>query len=247
MECRLIPVTGGTLPYSATRTALKLGDFALRLAGRTGRDAYLDVGCGNGHITSLVGSAFRAVVGIDMEPLRLADFRSRAPARIRVLRMSASRMAFPDSSFDLVTAFEVLEHVPDLARAVKEMARVCRPGGLIVISVPHDWFPIEAHGITIAGRGYHGKVPLLPYIRPLHRRWAMARIFSSQEMDALFPGFSLLETGYAAPQIERSAANGREWARFATPLRGTLDALSTVPGIQRFVGVSMLKAYRKPL
>ncbi len=85
------------------------------------------------------------------------------------------------------------------------MVRVCRPGGIIVISVPQVWFPFENHGMRIGNRVYDGKIPLLPYIRPLHRKLSCARVFSSAEMDRLFvpKGMELLGTSYAAPQFER--------------------------------------------
>src|SRR5262249_48926451 len=50
-------------------------------------------------------------------------------------------LPFPDASFDAVLLSEVLEHVPDDAAAMREAARVLRPGGVALISVPHERFP----------------------------------------------------------------------------------------------------------
>ena len=192
MKIENTPVLGGTAPRNATRTAKKLAGFALRwinsIESSLGRLRYLDVGCGNGFITELVAPGFEEVVGIDVEAARLEDFRAHSGNRSnsRVLLMSAANMEFPGKLFQFITAFEVLEHVPDLQASVGEMVRVCDDGGIIVVSVPQVRFPFENHGAQIGDRLYTGKILLLPYIRPLHRKYSLARVFSSAEMDQLF-------------------------------------------------------------
>lgn len=249
------PVLGGTAPRGASRTAQKLAGFALGYIGAIQSNErpkrYLDVGCGNGFITENVAGSFEDIFGIDVEPDRLEDFRSHAPAypKHTIQEMSAAKMEFPSAFFSLVTAFEVLEHVGDLGAVTQEMVRVCRPGGVVAISVPQVWFPFENHGIRIGKTMYRRKVPLLPYFRPLHRKISLARTFSSAQMDELFlpNGMVLLATAYAAPQFERSAANRDSWESKVAFLRALLDRCETVPILRAFTGVSMLKAYRKQL
>jgi SAM-dependent methyltransferase len=188
-------------------------------------------------------------VGIDVEPDRLSEFRQNVAGdqRYEILRMSADGLGFTDAAFSLVSAFEVLEHVPNLQATADEMVRVCKPGGLVVVSVPQVWFPFENHGMRWNGRAIHRKIPLLPYVRPLHRRLAMARVFSSRDLDKLFVprGLRLLETAYAAPQFERAAA-GPSWERRFLFLRGTLNSCERLPILRELTGVSILKAYQKP-
>lgn len=249
------PVLGGTAPRGASRTAQKLAGFALAyvdaIQSKERPKRYLDVGCGNGFITENVAKSFEEIVGIDVEPDRLEDFRSHAPARPRhtIQEMSAAKMEFPSEFFSLVTAFEVLEHVEDLGAVTQEMVRVCRRGGIVAISVPQVWFPFENHGIRIGKTIYRRKVPLLPYLRPLHRKISLARAFSSAHMDELFlpKGMLLLGTAYAAPQFERSAANRDSWESKFAFLRAILNRCETIPILRAVTGVSMLKAYRKPL
>jgi SAM-dependent methyltransferase len=209
----------------------------------------LDVGCGNGFITELVAPEFDQVVGIDVEEERLREFFAHVAGRpnFRICRMSAADMYFPNESFSFVTCFEVLEHVPDLNGTVWEIARVCRVGGVIVISVPQVWFPCENHGARIGHREYLGKIPLLPYLRPLHKKWSLARVFSSAEMDRLFlpAGMEILGTAYAAPQFERAAANSDSWESKLVFLRAILDRCERIPLARALMGVSMLKAYRR--
>ncbi|HVR20863.1 MAG TPA: class I SAM-dependent methyltransferase, partial [Polyangiaceae bacterium] len=52
---------------------------------------------------------------------------------------SATELPYPDASFDVVLSFKVLAHVPDIERALAEMARVCRPGGHVVAELYNPW------------------------------------------------------------------------------------------------------------
>jgi len=212
---------------------------------------YLDVGCGNGFITELVAPSFDEIFGIDVEELRLDAFRSEIAdhSRFKVLLMSAAKMEFPSEFFSFITSFEVLEHVADLDATVREIVRVCKPGGIIVVSVPQVWFPFENHGARIGNRVFSCKIPLLPYVRPLHRKYSLARIFSSADMDRLFLSneVELLGTGYASPQFERAAARQDSWESKFVFLRDVLERCERVPVLRALTGVSMLKAYRKRL
>jgi ubiquinone/menaquinone biosynthesis C-methylase UbiE len=253
MAVQNIPVLGGPAPRHARRTADKLAGFALRWADSIrcskGTRRYLDVGCGNGFITEHVAPRFDEIVGIDVEEMQLEEFRAHASVEpnFKILLMSAARIEFPSEFFSFVTSFEVLEHVPDLEAAVREILRVCERGGIIVLSVPQVWFPFENHGARIGSYTYFGKIPGLPYIRPLHRKYSLARIFSSPEMDRLFlsKDMELLGTAYSSPQFERAAAQEGSWEGKLVFLRGILDRCENVPFLRALTGVSMLKAYRK--
>lgn len=61
------------------------------------------------------------------------------------LQGMAERLPFPDSSIDLVTCLTVIEHVESPARAVAEMARVLRPGGMLFLEAPNYRWPREPH------------------------------------------------------------------------------------------------------
>ncbi|GAA3486599.1 methyltransferase domain-containing protein [Streptomyces cremeus] len=98
----------------------------------------LDVGCGPGTITAdlaaLVGPAGH-VTGVDSAPAILD--RARATAAERGLTNADFAAAdvhaldFPDGAFDVVHAHQVLQHVGDPVTALREMRRVCRPGGIV--------------------------------------------------------------------------------------------------------------------
>lgn len=96
----------------------------------------LDVGCGPGTIT--VDLARRVapgrVIGIDRAPEVLAQASAHASAQDVSIELCAAdvyALEFPDASFDVVHAHQVLQHLADPVRALAEMRRVLRPGGLL--------------------------------------------------------------------------------------------------------------------
>ncbi len=114
--------------------------FARRLAflmscARPGQRA-LDVGCGEGAFAVELARAGVEVVGLDVaeEPLRRA--RVRHPGLDLRLLGSETHWELPDSSFDLVWAGEVIEHVTDTAGWLSELRRVLVSGGALALSTP---------------------------------------------------------------------------------------------------------------
>jgi 2-polyprenyl-3-methyl-5-hydroxy-6-metoxy-1,4-benzoquinol methylase len=102
----------------------------------------LDVGCGEGHFTAALLRAGREPMGVDVaeEPLQRA--RVQHPGLQLDLRLLPTEGDWPleDSSFDVVWAGEVIEHVADTAGWLSELRRVMRSGGTLLISTP-------AHGL----------------------------------------------------------------------------------------------------
>ncbi len=99
-------------------------------------DAVLEVGVGTGINLSLYPRTC-AVTGIDLSAPMLEKAKDRIAseqlAHCRVVEMNAQTMAFPDESFDVVYAPYVISVVPDPVIVAREMSRVCRPGGRMVI------------------------------------------------------------------------------------------------------------------
>jgi ubiquinone/menaquinone biosynthesis C-methylase UbiE len=89
----------------------------------------LEVGCGTGLILGRLAAAGARVVGADLSSGMLAAARARGFA---VTQADATRLPLADARFDAVCSFKVLAHVPDARGALAEMARVLRPGGLLV-------------------------------------------------------------------------------------------------------------------
>ncbi|HEY4279561.1 MAG TPA: class I SAM-dependent methyltransferase [Conexibacter sp.] len=99
----------------------------------------LDVGCGEGVLTHKWALALgdRRIVGIDLDdPKLLAEQATRTAPNLEYRVMKAENMPFADNEFGLASAIEVLEHVPDPAHTVAEMARVARDH--LLVSVPRE-------------------------------------------------------------------------------------------------------------
>ena len=112
-----------------------LADLFARAAPRS----VLDVGCGEGVLTHRFAQGVQGrVVGIDLEdPAIQAEWDKRRAPNLEYRVMKAENLPFDDGEFDLASAIEVLEHVPDPEHTVAEMARVARRGHLLV-SVPRE-------------------------------------------------------------------------------------------------------------
>ena len=93
----------------------------------------LDVGCGEGRFCRLLRSRGVAVVGVDPTPALIATARARDDDTPYV-RGRAERLPFPDASFDLVVSYLTLIDIPDEQAGIREMARVLRPGGRLLIA-----------------------------------------------------------------------------------------------------------------
>jgi 2-polyprenyl-3-methyl-5-hydroxy-6-metoxy-1,4-benzoquinol methylase len=100
----------------------------------------LDVGCGEAVLTHQWAQRLgdgRRVVGIDLDdPALHAEWAKRSAPNLEYRVMKAENLPFADGEFDLATAIEVLEHVPDPEHTVAEMARVA--SGHLLVSVPRE-------------------------------------------------------------------------------------------------------------
>jgi SAM-dependent methyltransferase len=83
------------------------------------------------------------LTGIDISPEAIALCRERNLGDVRV--MDAQQPDFPPASFDIITASDVLEHLPDAPRAVAAWRQLLRPGGTMMVFVPAFMFLWSGH------------------------------------------------------------------------------------------------------
>jgi len=109
---------------------------AIRRMGIKPGDRVLEVGVGTG-INAALYPADCSVTGIDLSGPMLEKARERVARKgvhnVRLLQMDAANLKFADDTFDIVYAPYVISVVPDPVSVAREMHRVCRPGGRIVI------------------------------------------------------------------------------------------------------------------
>lgn len=121
----------------------RLEDVLLRdLLGDVAGRAVLDLGCGDGKLAVRLAALGARVVGLDADPAMLRAAASRAAAAGVAVDFTAGRaqtLPFPDRRFDDVVAVTVLCFVPDAEAAFREIARVLRPGGAVVIGELGRW------------------------------------------------------------------------------------------------------------
>jgi ubiquinone/menaquinone biosynthesis C-methylase UbiE len=107
-----------------------LDDLEVEIVERYGRGKdVLEVGCGTGLILGRVGGFARTSTGIDLSGGMLAKAAARGQA---VAQASATDLPIATASVDVAYSFKVLAHIPDIAGAMAEMARVVRPGGYVI-------------------------------------------------------------------------------------------------------------------
>jgi len=107
-----------------------LDDLEVEIVERYGKDRdVLEVGCGTGLILDRVAGFAHSARGIDLSAGMLAKAAGRGLA---VAQASATELPIASESVDVAYSFKVLAHIPDIAGAMREMARVVRPGGYVL-------------------------------------------------------------------------------------------------------------------
>ena len=160
-------------------------EFFRDAVGGPGRRV-LDLGCRDGALTS-VYLAGNTVVGVDVDREALAE---AAKLGLETVWADVEEpLPFEDESFDVVVAAELLEHLQEPGRLMAEAARLLRPGGTVVGSVPNS-FRLKNRLRFLAGRPPEEDPTALQFFRP-------------QDVLALLDGFEAVELGYVASRFLR--------------------------------------------
>lgn len=108
-----------------------LDDIEIEILAPYARGArVLELGCGTGLILGRVASMAKYAEGIDLSEGMIEKARARG---LNVRVGSVTDLPYEDASFDVTYSFKVLAHIPDIAKAIAEAARVTRPGGTMIL------------------------------------------------------------------------------------------------------------------
>ncbi|MFP6662797.1 MAG: methyltransferase domain-containing protein [Deltaproteobacteria bacterium] len=108
--------------------------FVAREAGEGAR--WLDLGCAYGFLVEEARAAGFAAFGIDVSHFALGEARSNASGAADLACARGEALPLADRCLDVITAFDILEHVPEPRLLLAECARVLRPGGLLIAATP---------------------------------------------------------------------------------------------------------------
>lgn len=117
-------------PENVIQVRKRIEEYAKRTAGKR----LLDIGCGTGFVLSLAHSSFEKVYGIDITPAMLDNATSKLKEQkvknVKLIQTSSDNLPFPDSYFDVVTAYGFLHHLPELLPTFREVYRVLKNKGI---------------------------------------------------------------------------------------------------------------------
>ncbi|KTF70819.1 class I SAM-dependent methyltransferase [Sphingomonas sp. HT-1] len=165
--------------YRARRDIL--ADYLARYGAVPKGAKILEIGCGTGHNLPMLG-AFGEVDAIEIDPAARAIASERLGKPVGASPLPELTGVQP-ASYDLVAVLDVVEHIEDDVAALQAMARVLKPGGKILITVPaHQWM-WSAHDVVNHHKRRYSKATLLAALEKAGLTWRKLRWFNS----LLFP------------------------------------------------------------
>jgi 2-polyprenyl-3-methyl-5-hydroxy-6-metoxy-1,4-benzoquinol methylase len=120
----------------------------LKFADVQAGEQVADIGCEAGFMAAELVKVAGHVTCVDIDPhiLEIAKMRVSSP-NASFIASDVAALQIPDATFDVTIASEILEHVPDIQAAVRELVRVTKPHGRIIMSLPNDQLILSAKGL----------------------------------------------------------------------------------------------------
>lgn len=235
-------------PINLRKRIRMFRDLAGPLEGRR----LLDCGCGRGDYLRALLRLGANAWGVELERSKLQDAREREEVHGRLTAGDLEQLGFAAAVFDLALLNEVLEHVPDDRQTLREVHRVLRPDGLLVVFSPSRLHPFETHGVFLrdSARRLPAYVPFVPWIPlSLGRRWLRpwARNYWPWELRRMLreSGFIPLRSAWVWQTFENISRRQPRLVRALRPLlRASTSLLERTPVLRCF-GASQVILARK--
>jgi len=147
-------------------------------------------GCGVGMYNARLGAFTERIHGLDIEFERVLEAIGANHDSPLFVCGAGEYLPYASESFDAVLSHEVIEHVQDDMLVAREIVRVLRRGGRLVLFCPNRWYPVETHGIYWRGRYVFGNIPLVNYLpNSIRNRLAPhVRAYTGRGLRRLFDG-----------------------------------------------------------
>jgi len=202
----------------------------------------LDVGTGEGIYMYYLSSRAKLCVGIDTDDKSLRKARKTVKTKnTEFILMQAESLAFKDNTFDVITMIEVLEHVADDKKVIKEIYRVLKPGGQLIITAPNKLFPFETHGFKIGSRIYGTKglgFPFLTYLPQILRKHvATARVYTPWQLKRMLEsqGFIIRTVEFLSPSLDQLKLNFPKLRWFIDKFQNLVIKVEKFPIFKNFL------------
>jgi SAM-dependent methyltransferase len=164
-------------------------------------DHVLEIGCSRGFLIDRVRRELApATIGVDLNPEAIANAITD-----NISAMDAQSLGFEDESFDKIYSFHCIEHIPDLHRAFREMDRVLKPGGRILLVYPAE--PIRGLYVVPTAIILFGNALRAREIH-LHKLWPakIERMLTGTKLAVVGSGLDLLLTPQFMTVLEKLGA-----------------------------------------
>lgn len=204
----------------------------------------LDVGCGTGALLDEMSRNAGEVWGLDISPEALAFCRQRGHTRL--VQGDAAHLPFRGADFDVVTAIGVIEHLDDDEAFLRELARVLKPGGVLVLLTSSFSFLWSLHDVA---NEHRRRYTLRPLKRRIERAGFNTLRFSHLNF-FLFPALAAALVGHRVLRGLNAERPARFIPRLPAPLNGLLTGLLFVEAwLMKAVplpwGISMIGSFRR--
>ena len=217
---------------------------------RAGQLQILDIGCGTGAMLDEL-KPFGEVIGADFSPEALQFCVTRgAPGEVqkKLARADVRRLPFADSTFDVVTAMDIIEHIDDDKTASSEIFRVLKPGGRLLVTVPAFPSLWSEHDEAL----HHFRRYTAPRLKDLFQRVGLRVKKLSYTVTTLFPPIWVYrQISNLLPKKHTDSEKKANLVNFAGPVNAALLAMSQwetrlVKTVNLPFGVSVVCIAQKP-
>ena len=211
------------------------------------KPAIVNIGAATGYSSKLMESIGK-VISVEYDPESYHFIKDEL--QLNAVQGSILGLPFQDERFDVVCAFDVVEHVENDKKAIDEMIRVCKPGGIILVTVPAFQFLWSGHDII----NHHFK---------RYRRSEIKKLFSNTETDRMYVSYFNCILFFPIAMVRLAGKIFSKKAKKDTPLKSDFEKMNSTlvnkvlysffyienvlinRKIHLFPGISIVSMYKK--